>query len=394
MSAVRLYRKRHGRAMSLVYYTGLLTSSVLRVSRASERVPPPRFCPLGDDPSLSRGSRCWPARPGADSPLGQDPRHAPRDRRSGPTTMKSVDGRALSYAVITPARNEERNLGRLADALASQTCIPRRWLIVENGSTDGTLALCHELSREHSWISVVESEGTPTPVRGAPIVRAINAGLAEVDKSIDIVVNVDADVSMAQGYFETLLDHFAADSTLGIASGSAYELDASDWRQRHVTGGTVWGATRAYRRACLDDIWPLEERHGWDGLDQLAARAQGWTTRTLTDLQFLHHRPEGERDGSRWSHWQTCGDTAYYMGYRPWYLVMRAVHQARTEITGLALIAGYTSAAVRRAPRWQNEAGRQVLRDDQSLGNLGQRWREAVGRGVPTSRRPAGTDSS
>jgi poly-beta-1,6-N-acetyl-D-glucosamine synthase len=308
--------------------------------------------------------------------------------------MMSVADRDLAFAVITPARNEESNLRRLADALAAQTRVPERWIIVENGSTDGTLALCHELEREYPWISVLESEGTGAPVRGAPIVRAINAGLRQLDGSIDVVVNVDADVSMAPEYFETLLWHFAADPSLGIASGSAYELDASDWRQRHVTGGTVWGATRAYRRACLDQISPLEERHGWDGLDQLAARAQGWTTKTLVDLQFLHHRAEGERDGSRWSHWQTCGDTAHYMGYRSWYLVMRALHQSRKEVAALALISGYASAALRRAPRWQNDAGRRVLRDDQSLGNLRQRRREAVGRALPSAPRPAGTDSS
>jgi GT2 family glycosyltransferase len=37
VSAARLYRKRHGQAMSLVYLTGLLTSSVLRIGRPSER---------------------------------------------------------------------------------------------------------------------------------------------------------------------------------------------------------------------------------------------------------------------------------------------------------------------------------------------------------------------
>jgi GT2 family glycosyltransferase len=37
LSAVRLYRKRHGRAMSIVYLGGVLTSSLLRLGRPSER---------------------------------------------------------------------------------------------------------------------------------------------------------------------------------------------------------------------------------------------------------------------------------------------------------------------------------------------------------------------
>ena len=129
---------------------------------------------------------------------------------------------------------------------------------------------------------------------------------------------------MEPDYFERLLDAFARDPSLGIASGSAWELDDGVWRQRFVTGGTVWGATRAYRWECLQEVLPLEERHGWDGIDQLKARARGWHTTTLTDLPFRHHRAEGLGDGSTWAHWAANGDTAYFMGYRPWYLLAHA----------------------------------------------------------------------
>ena len=93
--------------------------------------------------------------------------------------------------------------------------------------------------------------------------------------SPDVVVNVDADVTMEPDYFERLLEALERDPSLGIASGSAWEPHDGVWRQRFViTGGTVWGATRAYRWACLQDVLPLEERHGWDGIDQLKARAR------------------------------------------------------------------------------------------------------------------------
>ena len=105
--------------------------------------------------------------------------------------------------------------------------------------------------------------------RGAPIVRALHAGIDALDLVPDVLVNVDADVTVEPDYFARLLDVFANDPSLGIASGSAWELEDGEWRQRFVTGGTVWGATRAYRWKCLQDVLPLEERHGWDGIDQL-----------------------------------------------------------------------------------------------------------------------------
>ena len=60
---------------------------------------------------------------------------------------------------------------------------------------------------------------------------------------------------------------------------------------------------RGYRRELLDVVLPLEPSMGWDGIDELKAHARGWSTRTLLDLPFRHHRPEGSRDGNRFTPW-------------------------------------------------------------------------------------------
>ena len=220
---------------------------------------------------------------------------------------------------------------------ARQTRLPVRWVIVENGSSDQTAAVAERIVAESDWARLVVLAEVGQRERGAPIVRALHAGLAALDVEPDVVVNVDADVTMEPDYFERLLDVFAGNPLLGIASGSAWELTNGAWRQRFVTGGTVWGATRAYRWACLQDVLPLEERHGWDGIDQLKARARGWETRTLTDLPFRHHRTEGLHDGSTWAHWLANGDTAYYMGYRPSYLLVRTLHRMRRDPAAFGL---------------------------------------------------------
>ena len=56
----------------------------------------------------------------------------------------------LSYALITPARDEAENLPRLAASIQAQDVAPDAWVIVDNGSTDGTLEIASELAREHS----------------------------------------------------------------------------------------------------------------------------------------------------------------------------------------------------------------------------------------------------
>jgi glycosyltransferase involved in cell wall biosynthesis len=285
-----------------------------------------------------------------------------------------------SYAVITPVRDEQENLPRLADSLAVQTERPGTWLIVDNGSRDGTLRLAASLADEHPWIELLTVPGATAAERGAPIVRSLHAGIDKLAADApDFVVNVDADVSFEPDYFARLLDRFDRDPELGIASGSAFELQDGAWRQRHVTGSTVWGASRAFRWACLQEILPFEERVAWDGIDEFKANARGWRTLAFEDLPFKHHRREGERDGS-WRARRNQGHAAYYVGYRPWYLVLRSLFNARRELASLGMIAGYASALVRREPRSDDVAARAYLRRQQSVRSLRLRSLEATGR--------------
>jgi glycosyltransferase involved in cell wall biosynthesis len=289
----------------------------------------------------------------------------------------------LTYALVTPARDEADNLGRLAGCLVAQTTPPSEWLIVENGSTDETLAIAQKLAQEHAWIRVITISESAARVRGGAIVRALVAGIEALESQPDLLVNLDADVSVEPDYFERLVSAFAADPKLGIASGSGFELEAGSWRQLFATRGTVWGATRAYRWNCLQDVWPLEERLGWDGLDELQATVRGWKTTTLLDLPFRHHRPVGQRDGQRRIFWDAEGRLAHYMGYRIGYLIARVAYRAVRERdpAALGMLWGYTSAAIRREPRWSDEVARAHLRNLQRLRNLPARRREALGRG-------------
>ena len=67
----------------------------------------------------------------------------------------------LTFAAITPTRNEAENLRRLAPCMAAQTHPPVRWIIVDNGSTDETPAIARELADQHpgsrSWRSRARS---------------------------------------------------------------------------------------------------------------------------------------------------------------------------------------------------------------------------------------------
>jgi glycosyltransferase involved in cell wall biosynthesis len=292
----------------------------------------------------------------------------------------------LSYALVTPARNETRNLRRLANCLRQQTHSPTAWVIVDDGSTDDTLLAAASLAEEHDWVTVLSSPGAIThegPLdRGRGVGRdviAFKAGLANLSVPVDIVLKLDADVSVEPDFFERMLAAFAVDESLGIASGTCYEFEGGEWHPQHVTAGHVRGATRAYRWSCLEDVSPLEERLGWDGIDWLKARSLGWTTKSLADLPFRHHRPMGKRDGLLRA-WVGRGEAAYFIGYRFSYMTIRALYHSRRDPRAIAMLLGYVAAWACRRPRCGDPGVRTVLRELQSLRRLGSRFREAKGR--------------
>jgi poly-beta-1,6-N-acetyl-D-glucosamine synthase len=289
-------------------------------------------------------------------------------------------GPTLTYAVVTPARNEADNLRRLAGCMDAQTARPSAWLIVDNGSTDDTLEVARELAAERNWARAVVVAGEALPTRGGPVARAFSAGVDQLEDTPDLVIKVDADVSFSADYFEQLVARFAADPRLGIAGGTCYELEDGEWKPRFVTGNRVRGASRAYRWRCYQDVLPLENRPGWDGIDEMRAAARGWRSASFGELAFFHHRLLGRRDQSRWRRLFDVGRSAHYTGYRPTYLVLRSLFKARREPAALALVGGYVTAAVRREPRCEDETAREYLRRQQSLRVVPIRAREALGR--------------
>ena len=230
----------------------------------------------------------------------------------------------MRYAVVTPAHNEAANLDRLHASLGAQSVPAERWVIVENGSTDETLRVASSLASREHWIEVRSIPGGTTSDRGAPIVRAIHEGVDVVGNGPEVIAVVDADVTFPAEYFEQLLMRFQDDERLGLASGTCFEEVRGEWRERHVTGDHVWGATRAYRREVIPIVMPLEPFMGWDGIDQIKANLAGWRTATFKDMPFFHHRPEGARDGTPLSARINQGRASYYMGYRPTYLLLRS----------------------------------------------------------------------
>jgi biofilm PGA synthesis N-glycosyltransferase PgaC len=285
----------------------------------------------------------------------------------------------LTYVVVTPAHNEADNLRQLAESMRAQWLPPAEWLIVDNGSSDGSEETIAEITAANPWARgiFVPKEGS-TP-RGAPVVRAFHAGLRTLRSDVDVITKLDADVTFEPDFFARILAEFEKDPALGITGGICLERSGDGtWKRQVVTRGHVRGATRAYRAACLRDVLPLEERMGWDGIDEVKARVAGWTTRSLDDLPFKHHRPLGAREAP-WEKWIVHGRMAHYMGYRTSYLVARTAYRSVREPRAVGMLWGFAGAVARREPKCPDVAVRAHLRREQRLRTLPSRVYERLG---------------
>ena len=277
----------------------------------------------------------------------------------------------LTCAAVTPVRDEEANLPRLAASLIAQTVKPVAWVIVENGSSDSTLSIARRLAAQHPWIQVLQTPPGNRYDRSSPLKRAFHAGVSALEGKGDVVAKLDADVSMDPDFVEGILEAFERDPRLGMASGTLFEERDGEWRESILLGDHCWGPTRCYRRDCLAAVLPLDDGGGFATIDETKAHLAGFRTRTLRHLPFRHHRVEGSGEGNEWRAWARDGAAAHYTGYRMSYLLARCVYRMRTEPAALALIFGYVNALARRRPRYHDRRVRAALRERQRIRHFG-----------------------
>lgn len=272
--------------------------------------------------------------------------------------------------VISPVRNEARHLVATAQAVASQQRPPDAWVIVDDGSSDGTLAVARSLTGEIPFLRVLSMpveaiRRVPDRLALAKEARAFNFALRRVDRdSFTHIGKLDGDVELPPEWFRRLLGMFEADPRLGIAGGRLVERTGRGWKQIAIPSHHVHGAVKLYRRDCLEAIGGVAERLAWDTVDETYARMRGFRTLSFGDLVARHHRPWGSADGQlrgRARH----GECAYVLHYGlPW-VGMRALKvatKAPPGLSGFAFVYGYLRAAARSVPRVEDDEFRRFVR--------------------------------
>ncbi len=198
----------------------------------------------------------------------------------------------MALFIISPIKDEENTIELTIQSVTTQDCLPEKWIIINDGSTDKTLDIVNNAAIQYPFIEVVD---TPLPASsratGGRVVDLFNYGLKLIQpSSSDIILKLDGDITFDEtDYFSFIVDQFEKTKNLGIASGYVYHLDKD---KRVYENRYLWhtqGQTKFYRFSCLTAMGGLKPFKGWDGIDDILARNKGFDTRMFLEKEVKHH---------------------------------------------------------------------------------------------------------
>ncbi|MCI0370925.1 MAG: glycosyltransferase [candidate division NC10 bacterium] len=209
----------------------------------------------------------------------------------------------LSVSVVVPVRNATRTLPHCLAALERLEPAPAEILLVDNGSTDGSLQLLRAFARDRA---AERAQVLEEPRRGAAAAR--NAGI-RVAKG-EVLAFTDADCAPDPCWLRHVTGPFV-DPTVGAVAGRVVaapaastlelfsalytlQLPARPARRRHWTPweGGYPTANFAIRRALAQELEGFDENVGIYGEDyDLCARlyALGAEIVYVTEARVAHH---------------------------------------------------------------------------------------------------------
>lgn len=233
----------------------------------------------------------------------------------------------MKIYIVTPLRDELKNIKLLINAISSSLYKIETWVIVENNSTDGSKEYLRSLTKIENVNNfiVLNRDGFSSDYQlGGKYSAIVNEGFKFIEKENkiddeDFIGIVDADSFPVDTYFTTLIDGFKNDSALGITSGRARAFNSG--RESAHSKSWVMGSCRLWRYKCFIEAGYIIGPSA-DTVSVALAEIMGWKAYPINSTHF-YARDVGERvDFSYY------GKSAYYRGNTVLYAIIRVIKYA------------------------------------------------------------------
>lgn len=220
----------------------------------------------------------------------------------------------MEIYIVIPCYNEEKHLSETLTSLLQQSVKPKKIMIVNDNSSDGSEGIINAFAKADSTIQTIKTNATATHLPGGKVVQAFKAGKLALDDDYDIICKFDADLIFPSNYLEEVVTAFMQQPKAGIVGGFCYIQKGATWKLESLTNKDhIRGALKAYRKECLEQIGGLKTAMGWDTADELLAKYYNWEVITLEQLEVKHLKPTGKTYTAATKHKQ--GEAFYSLRY-------------------------------------------------------------------------------
>ena len=295
--------------------------------------------------------------------------------------MNSVTGPTgqvdRSYVLITPVRDEAEYARRTLDSVTQQTVPPKKWIIVDDGSTDGTSEILADYAKRFPYIQVHPRQNRGVRSVGPGVIEAFYDGFNQIEDltQYTYVCKLDLDLDLPKVYFERLIQMMEANPRLGTCSGKPYFPGPAN-AQKDFSGELISeacgdemsvGMTKFYRTDCFSQIGGFVREVMWDGIDCHQCRRYGWQAMSVDDpeIRFIHLRPMGSSHKGIVTGRKRHGFGQYFMGTGLVYMAASAAYRTLRPpygVGGVAMLYGYLESMAKQKPRFGDEEFRSFLR--------------------------------
>lgn len=210
----------------------------------------------------------------------------------------------MTFLIIIPAHNEEKNILHCLKSLRAQTFTDFQVIVVNDGSTDQTEKIVETFigDYEKGGLDVTKFTIRQLPASdhqpGGKVVKAFERGLEGINlQRFQILCKFDADIIFPENYLQRINDVYENRPDVGMVSGLVKILDVhNQWVFENISSKDhIRGPIKSYRKECYQQMGGLRPVLGWDNIDVMLAQKVGWKILTIKDLWVKHLRPTASK---------------------------------------------------------------------------------------------------
>lgn len=274
------------------------------------------------------------------------------------------------YVLMTAAYNEEAFIESTIRSVAAQSVLPKKWVIVSDGSSDSTDRIVREYAKRYDFIQFIQVTRSPGHSFGSKVVALQKASIVFGSLRYAFIGNIDADVTLPRTYFSDLIAHLQRNPRLALVSGFIHEEENGKFVSRPCNRvGSVPHAAQLMKREAYQAIggYSALKYGGEDWHAQTCVKMRGWNVQACSTIPIFHHRRTGGgthvvRDRVR------LGKLDYSLGSHPLFEVVKCLRRMfeKPLLLGAVLrLVGFVWCYVWREPRIVSQEFVSFIRKEQ-----------------------------